>query len=150
MRFSNRTIYGVRAVVDLAYHDDGEPMQVRDIARRASIPERFLEQIFQDLKQAGIVASKRGPGGGFRLDVNADELTLRRVFEVLEALPTLPEIAGTRDNVESAAHIADAACGEIIDRLVEMLDDVTITDLVQRGEQLGLAREGYEGFVYVI
>ncbi len=150
MRLSNRTLYGLRAVIDLAYHGDGEPMQVRDIAERAGIPERFLEQIFQDLKRAGFVASKRGPGGGFRLDVCAGELTLAELFEVLEALPRLPEVACGDDEIEGAAQIGDAVCREIVGRMVHMLEEVTIADLVERGQKLGLAREGYEGFVYVI
>lgn len=149
MRLSNRTIYGLRAVLDLAYHGDGEPTQVREIADRGAIPNRFLEQIFQDLKKAGIVVSKRGPGGGYILVANPETLTLAKMFAVLDDLPTLPEVASDGET-EGAAMIADKACREMVDQMVEVLEEVTVADLVKRGEKLGLARDGYEGFVYVI
>ena len=149
MRLSNRTLYGLRAIVDLAYHGDGEPMQVREIAERGEIPTRFLEQIFQDLKKANIIESKRGPGGGYFLVAAPAELTLARLFEVLEDLPCLPDVA-CEGEIEGAAKIADAVCCEVVQRMVDLLGEVTVAELVQRGEELGLARQGYEGFVYVI
>ena len=149
MRLSNRTIYGLRALVDLAYHGGDEPTQVREIAERGDIPGRFLEQIFQDLKKSGIVSSKRGPGGGYLLDATPDELTLARIFEILEDLPELPDVA-CEERVKTASKIADVACREVVGQMVASLEDITLADLVRRGEELGLARKGYEGFVYVI
>ena len=70
MRLSTKTRYGVRAIFDIAYHGQDAPQltaQARDIAVREHIPVRYLEQIFQDLKRAGLVDSKRGPRGGYYL-----------------------------------------------------------------------------------
>jgi Rrf2 family transcriptional regulator, iron-sulfur cluster assembly transcription factor len=149
MRLSNRAIYGLRAVVDLAYHGDGEPMQVRDIAERGQIPNRFLEQIFQELKRSDIVASKRGPGGGYLLVADPQVLTLAEVLEALDDLPEVPEVACGQE-LEGAARLADDVCREVVEQLVKKLEALTIGELVRRGEELGLARQGYEGFVYVI
>lgn len=124
-------------------------MQVGAIAERGQIPNRFLEQIFQDLKRAGIVKSKRGPGGGYILVACPEELTMARVFEALEDLPKIPEVA-CDGAVEGAARLADGACREVVEQMVETLEQRTVADLVERGEKLGLARQGYEGFVYVI
>ena len=153
MRLSNRTIYGLRALVDLAYHGSEDPVQVREIAERAKIPIRFLEQIFQDLKKAEIVASKRGPGGGYFLVAEPQALTLAMVFEALEALPEMADLAAGgegEDEIEGAAQIADLVCQEMMSKMVEMLTEVTVADLVERGEELGLPKQCYEGFVYVI
>ena len=153
MRLSNRTIYGLRALVDLAYHGSEDPVQVREIAERAKIPIRFLEQIFQDLKKAEIVASKRGPGGGYFLVAEPAGLSLAKVFQALEALPEMPEVSQGSDGeegIEGAAQIADLVCQELMSKMVEMLTEVTVADLVERGEELGLPRQCYEGFVYVI
>ncbi len=149
MRLSNRTIYGLRAVVDLAYHGDGEPTQVRQIADRGRIPIRFLEQIFQDLKKSGIVASKRGPSGGYILVASPETLTLAKLFDVLDDLPELPEVARD-EQIEGAAEIADVTCRELVGRMIEIFEEITVADLVERGQKLGLARDGYEGFNYVI
>jgi Rrf2 family protein len=67
MRLSTKTRYGVRAMFDIAFHHQGQAniaAQAKEIARREEIPLRYLEQIFQDLKRAGLVESKRGPRGG--------------------------------------------------------------------------------------
>lgn len=153
MRLSNRSIYGLRALVDLAYHGSEDPVQVREIAGRAKIPIRFLEQIFQDLKKAEIVASKRGPGGGYFLVAAPETLTLATVLEALEDLPEIPELAQSgegEEEIEGAAQIADMVCQELMLKMVEMLAEVTVADLVERGEELGLPKQCYEGFVYVI
>lgn len=127
-------------------------MQAQKIAERAQIPGQFLGQIFQELKRAEIVASKRGPGGGYFLVAPAEELTLARILEALEDLPEVPEVARERSCGESGgvAAVADEMCGEVVERMVGLWEEVTIADLVERGEALGVPRQGYEGFVYVI
>jgi len=63
VKLSNKGRYGVRAIFDIAFHNEGRATQIKEIAERQAIPPRFLEQIFQDLKRAGLVASRRGPRG---------------------------------------------------------------------------------------
>ncbi|WP_158542347.1 RrF2 family transcriptional regulator [Lujinxingia litoralis] len=149
MRLSNRAIYGLRAIFDLAYHSAGEPTQVREIAERAQVPVRFLEQIFLDLKRAGLVESKRGPRGGYRLVVEPGALTLAKVFAALEDLPELPDALGDASE-ESAARVPDVVCQEIFGKMIDLLSEVTIADLIERGEELGFSRQCYQGFTYVI
>src|SRR5438132_13613134 len=66
LKVSNKGRYAVRALFDLAFLASDQPAQIRDIAERQRIPVRFLEQIFQDLKRARLVDSKRGPRGGYQ------------------------------------------------------------------------------------
>src|SRR5690349_18911363 len=93
VKLSSKGRYGVRALFDIAFHNDGRPTQIREIAERALIPARFLEQIFQDLKKAGIIASKRGPRGGYHLARPAAEISVGDVLRALDgpALVTLGE-----------------------------------------------------------
>src|SRR5690349_15572842 len=84
VKLSNKGRYGVRALFDIAFHNDGRPTQIREISEREMIPARFLEQIFQDLKKAGIIGAKRGPRGGYHLARPAAEITLGDVFRALE------------------------------------------------------------------
>ncbi len=67
MKLSTTTRYGVRALFDIAFHNQGRPTQARDIARRQEVPLRYLEQIFQELRRANLVEAKRGPRGGYSL-----------------------------------------------------------------------------------
>ena len=84
MRFSLQVQYAICALFDLAYNGHDEPLQVRIISERQEIPLRYLEQIFQRLRRAGLVASKRGPGGGYALARPASDVSLREVIEAVE------------------------------------------------------------------
>ena len=75
MRLSTQSRYGVRAIFDIAYHSEGLETQVKDISRRQGISQRYLEQIFQKLKRAGIVGSKRGPSGGYFLGKKPEDIS---------------------------------------------------------------------------
>src|SRR5262252_6628573 len=84
VKLSNKGRYGVRALFDIAFHNDGRPTQIKDISSRQAIPARFLEQIFQDLKRAGLIGAKRGPRGGYHLAREADEIRIGDVVRALE------------------------------------------------------------------
>ena len=84
MRISQQAQYAICGIFDLAYNGEGAPLQVRVIGERQRIPGRFLEQIFQRLRKAELVRGKRGPGGGYVLARDADEITLRDIVEAIE------------------------------------------------------------------
>src|SRR4029077_16065167 len=84
MKLSSKGRYGVQAVFDLAYHNAGKAAQIKDICDRQGIPARFLEQVFRDLKKAGIVRSKRGPRGGYELARTPAECTIGDVVRAIE------------------------------------------------------------------
>src|SRR4029078_11126671 len=85
MRLSTKTRYGVRAVFDIAHHaaPDGTAAQAKEVAKRQRIPLRYLEQIFQDLKKAGLVESKRGPRGGYTLRRDPADIRLGDIVRAL-------------------------------------------------------------------
>ncbi|HME71228.1 MAG TPA: Rrf2 family transcriptional regulator [Myxococcota bacterium] len=84
MRLSLQVQYAVCGVFDLAYNGQGDPVQIRVISERQGIPARYLEQIFQRLRRARLVQSKRGPGGGYTLARRPAEITLRDIVEAIE------------------------------------------------------------------
>lgn len=71
--------YALRAVVHLARHDGGTPLQATDLAAAAQVPENYLRKVLHELVRGGVLTSVRGKGGGFRLAVPAEQLTLLRV-----------------------------------------------------------------------
>jgi Rrf2 family protein len=89
VKLSNKGRYGIRALFDIAYFHDGTATQIKDIAERQSIPPRFLEQIFQELKRAGLVVSKRGPKGGYQLNGEPAAIRIGDVIRSLEGPVTL-------------------------------------------------------------
>ena len=158
MKLSNRGRYGIFALFDLGYHADGRAMQVKDIAARQGIPPRFLEQIFQDLKRAGLVTSKRGPNGGYRLTRPIDEIRLGDILRAVEG----PVTIGVSSRSTSSRRRDDDELGKRSRRVIEetfddlsrnieaCFDRVTVADLCARGEDLGVARSARPKSAYVI
>jgi len=84
MRFSMKTEYGVRAIVELAANAGRGSLQSSEIARRQGIPGPFLDQVLMTLRRAGLVTSTRGPHGGHTLARRPDEIRLDEVITCLE------------------------------------------------------------------
>jgi Rrf2 family protein len=80
MRLTTRTRYAIRALYDLAFHRLGQAAGAKEIAERQKVPLRFLEQILQDLRKAGIVEARRGPRGGYALARSPGEISLAEVL----------------------------------------------------------------------
>ena len=84
MRLSTKSRYGVRALFDIAYHSAEAPAQIKAISQRQGITPRYLEQIFQKLKRAGIVKSIRGPRGGYYLARKPEEIAVGDIVRAME------------------------------------------------------------------
>jgi len=84
MNISVKSEYALLAVFDLALQPPGEPIKIADIARRQTIPQKFLELILASLKQGGFVESRRGAEGGYRLAKPANEITVGQVLRFVE------------------------------------------------------------------
>jgi Rrf2 family protein len=150
VKLSKKGRYAVRALFDIAFYNEGHPTQVKDIAERQSIPPRFLEQIFQDLKRAGIVASKRGPQGGYNLSRPAGHIGIGDVIRALEGPIVLAEDSTGVDKSVSSKKVTDAIFRELSGEIQKCFDNVTIADICGRAEELGVHRPGAHRQVYVI
>lgn len=153
MKLSNKGRYGVRAIFDIAFHNEGRATQIKEIAERQAIPPRFLEQIFQDLKRAGLVASRRGPRGGYQLAKTPAEIRLGDIVRALEgpiAVSTPKDEAQTPEGDATSRAVTEEAFAEVSRRIEACFDDVTIEDLCERGEALGYRRRPPSRYVYVI
>ncbi|MEV7391298.1 MULTISPECIES: Rrf2 family transcriptional regulator [unclassified Streptomyces] len=84
MRISARADYAVRAVLELAVRQGGGPVKAEEIACAQDIPHKFLEGILGDLRRAGIVDSRRGGGGGYRLAREASAITVADLIRAVD------------------------------------------------------------------
>jgi Rrf2 family iron-sulfur cluster assembly transcriptional regulator len=103
LRLTQKSKYAVRALMELALNDCGSPLGVYEIARRQRIPERFLEQIFGELRRADILESRRGAHGGFCFAVPPEEITVLDIVEILDG-----EVRPARCSAGGQCYIADA------------------------------------------
>lgn len=154
MRLSTQSRYGVRAIFDIAFHSEGLETQVKDISRRQGISPRYLEQIFQKLRRAGIVGSKRGPTGGYFLARKPEQITVGEIVRVTEGSlnPVLCIVPG--DSKQPCDKITECVTrvvwNEAGNRLKEYFDSVTINDLCTMAMEKGLKRELDKRFMYYI
>ncbi|MBZ5583184.1 MAG: Rrf2 family transcriptional regulator [Acidobacteriia bacterium] len=79
--------YALQAIFDLASQPPGAPIRIADIAQRQKIPQKFLELILANLKQAGFVESRRGAEGGYLLTRPAESLTVGEVLRAIDGVP---------------------------------------------------------------
>lgn len=127
MQISSKGNYGLRAVLDLSLHYGEGVVQSADIATRQDIPESYLAQLLNLLRNAGLVRSVRGPRGGHELIRRPDDVTVGAVLQVLEGPVQLsgetPEGEhGTKDVLREVYERLEAAVEEV-------LDSVTFGDL---------------------
>jgi Rrf2 family protein len=144
MRISAKADYAVRAALTLAAADD-PPVKGERISEAQGIPLKFLENILIDLRQAGLVASQRGPDGGYRLDGSPDEITVADVIRAVDG--PLASIRGGRP--EEAAYEGPAEGLQTVwialrSAIRGVLEHVTLADVVNGSvpaHVLELARE---------
>jgi Rrf2 family protein len=149
VRFSLQVQYAICGVFDLAYNAQGEPVQVRVISERQGVPTRYLEQIFQRLRRAGLVASKRGPGGGYTLARAPAEIDLRQILEAVEGPLTLA-VAGEDAEPADGTHRPDFLWMGLSERMAETLEETTVESLCRDAAAAQVPRAEVEAPMYFI
>ena len=144
MRLSKRGEYGLRAMIDLATWERTTPLvQIKDIAEREKIPAKFLEQILVTLKNAGLLNSRMGVGGGYHLARPANEITLGHIFRVLDG-PLAPVRCVSQMAYEPCGCPDEQTCGlrmamlDVRNAISDVLDKTTLADVIERVEKARL------------
>ena len=154
MRLSTKSRYGVRAIFDIAYHSEGLETQVRDISRRQGISQRYLEQIFQKLRRAGVVGSKRGPSGGYFLGKKPEDITIGEIVQITEGSINPVRCIDTENSTQlcerSGECVTQIVWSEAGKRLREYFDSVTIKDLCTLARDMGIKKDLDKRFMYYI
>ncbi len=140
MRLSKRGEYGLRAMIDLAAWDHGGAVvQIKDIAERQQIPSKFLEQILLTLKNAGLLRSKMGMGGGYYLAKPADQINLGQIVRILDG-PLAPVRCVSQMAYEPCGCPDEDTCGlklvmsEVRNAIADILDHTSLADVALRSE----------------
>ena len=137
---SRKGEYALRAMIVLALNHGAGPIRIQEIAERERIPKKFLEQILLELKNAGLLESRRGVGGGYRLIKPPDEITLARVVRIIDG-PLAPVSC-----VSQLAHVRcpqQKSCGlysvmlDVRNAIADVLEGVTFADICKRTKSRG-------------
>ncbi len=162
MKLSTKSRYGVRAMFDMAYHAGTLPAQIKDISRRQDISPRYLEQIFQDLKKAGLLNSRRGPQGGYSLARPAEEITVKDIVLAAEGELQLVNCAKGLRKSKADAEEGDPTCtfdnrcvtqhiwSNASTILGDYFDSLSLKSLCDQAKEMGLEKELDHRFMYFI
>lgn len=157
MRLTTKSRYGLRALFDIAYNCGGMPAQIQDISRRQQISPRYLEQIFQNLKRADILKSKRGPQGGYCLARKPEEITVLEILNATEQDVLLVDCAGGKKKSKRSAEcpfegrcVTQTVWEEASAQLNTLFSGMTLQTLCQRGLDMGIKKEQDSRFMYYI
>ena len=138
LRLSRKTMLALEAVLDVAYNARPDPVQSKDITKRQGVPQRYLEQVMQQLVHKGILKGVRGPRGGYTLARERRKITVGDVVRVVDQF----------DAENDGDPISKADLGEqVIAPLWEetralvlgRLDEVTMEDLCRQARDQGIA-----------
>jgi len=146
VRISAKGEYAIKAMVDLAMHDGPDLRPIQEIAERQAIPQRYLEHVLLELKRAGLLVSRRGSAGGYRLSRPPDQITVGGILRAVEGGSSSRELGGRLAGPASAEGAADLSelwrsIGEAVSSVV---DAVTVEDLRRQAEErAGAARTMY-------
>jgi|ERR1035437_2493155 Rrf2 family protein len=141
MRLSLRGEYALRALLVLGLNYDQPLVRIQSISDQQNIPKRFLEQILNDLKSAGIVQSRRGVAGGYRLAKRPEEITLAAVVRHIEGA-LAPVSCVSEQFYEKCSCPDESRCAirsvmkEVRDAVVRIAERVTIAELCERWHKL--------------
>jgi len=144
MKLSLRGEYALRALIVLGLNHrprDNSVVRIQTISERQNVPKRFLEQILNDLKSAGILESKRGLAGGYRLRVPPDKITLAQVIRHIEG-PLAPVSCVSERFYQKCTCPDESKCGirsvmkDVREAIVTILEGVTLAELCDRVRQL--------------
>jgi len=126
MRLSTKGRFAVTAMIDVALREKLGPVPLSDIAERQQISLSYLEQMFSKLRQHGLVASTRGPGGGYTLGLRADAITVADIIGAVEDQEPKAMAQPACANPDMAQDLWDTMNAKVLD----FMQSVTLRSLV--------------------
>lgn len=141
MKLSVRGEYALRALIVLGLNHGRDVVRIQTISDQQNIPKRFLEQILNEMRAAGILESRRGLSGGYRLKLPPEQITLGKVIRLIEG-PLAPVSCVSEKFYERCTCPSEEKCGirsimkEVRDAIARILDGVSLAELCARVRQL--------------
>jgi Rrf2 family protein len=134
--FSTTCEYALRALVGLARVPNGDAVLGRDLARTAQIPANYLSKILLTLRNAGILTTARGTGGGYRLRRTPETIRLMEIVQLFDGARAKPAclLGGKECSDDDPCH-AHASWRDIREAYVEFLESTTLASIAQNDQK---------------
>ena len=139
MRISTKGRYALRLMLDLAKHNTGEMIRIKDIASRQDVSEKYLEQIITSLKREDYVKSLRGAQGGYRLSKEPKEYTVGMILRLTEGnMAPVDCLEGVTNECERSERCLSVHLWMMLDDAIKgVIDHVTLQDMLDWSKESG-------------
>ncbi|MEA1082264.1 Fe-S cluster assembly transcriptional regulator IscR [Marinobacter qingdaonensis] len=134
MKLTTKGRYAVTAMLDLALHGDQGPVSLADISARQQISLSYLEQLFSRLRRQQLVISVRGPGGGYRLSRDADEVYVAEVVDAVSESLDTTRCGNKGDCQHGEKCLTHHLWSDLSDQIHQFLSEISLGDLMKKHE----------------
>ncbi|GAA0558356.1 RrF2 family transcriptional regulator [Rhizomicrobium electricum] len=142
LKLSRKTLLALEAVIDIAFNARPEPVQAKEITARQGVPQRYLEQVMQQLVRAGILKGVRGPRGGYRLAKERRRISVGDIVRAAE-LAEDETVEDAQPRSELGARIVTPFIQSLQDELMARLEAITVEDLCQKARAAGVSADDH-------
>ena len=141
MKISTKGRYALRVMLDLADHNTGEYIPLKDIAHRQEISVKYLENILASLSRVNLVDAARGKGGGYRLAKTPADYSAGEIIRLAEgSLASVSCLKGEKKGCEKAGHCRALPLWQGLDQVIDQyLDSYSLADLQKQQAELDAA-----------
>ncbi len=139
MRLTTKGRYAVTAMLDLAFHCKDTPVTLTDIASRQTISLSYLEQLFAKLRKSGIVVGVRGPGGGYKLNRDAAEISVADVISAVDEVVDSTKCGGQGNCQDNEACLTHDLWMGLSHQIRSYLSGINLKDLMSEDGVLKVA-----------
>ena len=140
MRLSTKSRYAITAMLNLSLNANAGPVTLADISEDQSISLSYLEQLFAALRAKGLVRGVRGPGGGYYLGRQADEISIADVICAVDEWVEYTRSHPQRNGIDIEPNTTRAMWDDLSTQLFDFLDRISLSDLAKRGGTVPAAK----------
>ncbi len=131
MKLTSKGRYAVTAMLDIAVNQSNHPITLAMISDRQDISLSYLEQIFARLKKSGLVLSARGPGGGYRLSREADEISISQIVLAMNEVMDPRKCQGREDCQNGERCLSHHLWSDLSEMIDGFLKGITLQQLIE-------------------
>ncbi|MDF7666535.1 Fe-S cluster assembly transcriptional regulator IscR [Orbaceae bacterium ESL0727] len=131
MKLTSKGRYAVTAMLDVALNSADGPVSLADISDRQAISLSYLEQLFARLRKSGLVASVRGPGGGYVLSKEMDKIAISAIVKAVDESVRATKCHGEEDCQGGVKCLTHTLWNDLSERIDDFLTSITLSELVK-------------------
>lgn len=140
MRLSSKSRYAVTSLLDMVMHSDQGPVSLADISVRQGISLSYLEQLFAKMRRNKLVASTRGPGGGYSLQNSPEDVCIADVINAVDEKMNVTN----KDVMDGSTNFEPCLTEQLWEELSEQIHDylttISLADMMQNSEVVALSQ----------